>query len=321
VRADARAEDLRFREGRAADLPATFALAQRAIHHAASRQGIVAPGSEPSEAEIRSRWLRHRPLIEFIAAQPGGSYWVGEDGDAVVGYARVARFGEMEELTEAMVDPAHQRRGVGRELLARCWPDDPSPELGRVVIAAGSPVDLSLYMDFGVMPITGHWHVRQRAEDYLERRAHELDTAEAAVHVLEAERAVAEWRRLEPPAIGHQRPLLHEFFGRARTCLACMDEASGGASALAWVSKQGEVGPAVGAGSEDLVPVVLAALDRVAKTREPETLSVYCTTDSWWLLRRLRGLGFQVYWPSWIMCSMPLPGLDRYVPTRPPQLL
>ena len=58
----------------------------------------------------------------------------------------------------------------------------------------------------------------------------------------------------------------------------------------------------MGATPEDLVPVVLAALDRVAKVQEPERLGVYCTTDAWWLLRRLRRLGFRVYWPSWVMC-------------------
>ena len=67
--------------------------------------------------------------------------------------------------------------------------------------------------------------------------------------------------------------------------------------------------------------LVLAALDRVAKQQEPETFGVFCTTDSWWLLDRLRRLGFQVYWPSWVMSSVPLPGLDRYLPTRPARLL
>ena len=38
------------------------------------------------------------------------------------------------------------------------------------------------------------------------------------------------------------------------------------------MSGQGEIGPAVGQNPEDLVPVVLAALDRVAKMQEPETL-------------------------------------------------
>jgi hypothetical protein len=77
----------------------------------------------------------------------------------------------------------------------------------------------------------------------------------------------------------------------------------------------------VGRGPEDLVPVVLAALDRVAKMQEPETLGVGCTTASWWLMDRLRRLGFRVHWPAWIMSSVPLPGLDRYLPTRPMRLL
>ena len=234
-----------------------------------------------------------------------------------MGYARVARFGSMDELTELWVAPSHAGRGVGRALLERCWPESPSPALGRVVLGVGLPKDLSLYTEFGVMPVSGHWHMRHRADRYMERRSLELDAAEPAVHALTPERAVAEWKRLEPPAIGHERPRLHEFFGRTRTCLAMMDGGRGEAIALCWVSSDGEIGPAVGQEPEHLVPVVLAALDRVAKQQEPETFGVFCTTDSWWLLDRLRRLGFQVWWPSWVMCSVPLPGLDRYLPTRP----
>ena len=313
--------DLSFREGSASDLEETFVLSRHAIHDASVRQGLLPGGTAPTDAEIRGDWVRHRPLIEFTAAQPEGCYVICEGGDGPVAYARVVRFGAMEELTELMVRPDHQGRGIGRALLERCWPGDPTPDLGRVVIAAGAPRDLSLYCDFGVMPIAGHWHMRQRCEEYLERRTREVDRTEPAIHVLEPTRAVQEWQRLEPGAIAHERPRLHEFFGRDRVCLAWVDEGEGRAAALCWVSSIGEIGPAVGRTTEEVVPVVLAALDRVAKTQEPEWLSVFCTTISWWLLRRLRTLGFRVTWPSWIMSSVPLPGLDRYVPTRPPHLL
>jgi hypothetical protein len=48
---------------------------------------------------------------------------------------------------------------------------------------------------------------------------------------------------------------------------------------------------------------------------------VFATSMSWWLIKRLRSLGFRVYWPSWVLGSVPLPGLDRYVPTHPSHVL
>jgi GNAT superfamily N-acetyltransferase len=313
--------ELGFRQGRTGDLAAVYELSERALLETGRDQGVLPPDSELDEAELRAGWQRDRPLLEFTAAQAGGSWWICEAGGELIGHALVARFGEMEEMTHLMVSPAHQGVGVGRRLLEHCWPEPPNRALGRVLVAAGTPVDLSLYTAFGVMPVAGHWHLRQSVPEYVERRSLEIDAAEPGVHVLETSRAVEEWKRLEPPAIGHDRPLLHEFFGRTRTCLACMNEESGLADGLCWVSSDGHIGPAVGATPEDLVPVVLAVLDRVAKAYEPESFGVFCTTDSWWLLDRLRRLGFRVHWPSWIMSSVPLPGLDRYLPTRPARLL
>jgi GNAT superfamily N-acetyltransferase len=313
--------DVVFREGTTGDLGTTFALSERAMHEAAARQGVVSREPPLTEARIRADWLRHRSLIEFLAAQPDGRYVIAEHQGRPVGYARVVRFGAIEQLTELMVDPALQGRGVGRALLERCWPGDPSPELGRVVVAAGAPNDLTLYTEFGVMPVGGHWHMRARMEDYLFRRSQETDAPVPAVHVLKPDRAIEEWRRLEPDAIAHDRATLHEFFARDRTCLAYTPPGGERPAALCWVSSDGDIGPAVAEVAGDLVPVITAALDRVAQTREPETLGVYATSLSWWLIRRLRRLGFQVFWPSWVLCSVPLPGLDRYAPTRPPQVL
>jgi GNAT superfamily N-acetyltransferase len=310
-----------FREGRVSDLRAVFDLGERAWDASRRTRGLLRSDEVRTSEELDAHWESERPFLEFVAAQERGAFWICEAGDELVGYTRSSRFGAMDELTELWVSPEQAGRGIGRALLERVWPDSPTPDLGRVVLTLGTPSDLTLYTDFGVMPVGGHWHLRHRAERYLERRATEVDSLEPGVHVLTSERAVEEWKRLEPSAIGHERPRLHEFFGRRRNCLARVDPRTGLASALCWVSSEGDIGPAVGETAEDLVPVVLAALDRVAKAQEPETFGVFCTTDSWWLLDRLRRLGFRVHWPAWVMSSVPLPGLDRYLPTRPARLL
>ena len=313
-------DELSFREGRAADLRAAFGLFERGIRRTAGRMGAAPGNGDVDENEIEANWQVERPLVEFIAAQDGGSFWVCENGDGLVGFARVVRFGRMEQLTEVSVEAQVEGRGIGRQLLERCWPGAPTQDVGRLVVAAGSGVDLGLYMRYGAMPITGHWHLEQPTARFVERLSQEIDRDEPSVHALETGHAVDEWKRLEPPAIAHERPQLHDFFGRERTCLATLNE-KGRARGLCWISTAGEIGPGVGERPQDLVPVVLAALDRVAKMQEPEHLHVFCTTDSWFLLRRLGALGFRVSWPSWVMCSEPLPGLDRYLPTRPALVL
>jgi predicted N-acetyltransferase YhbS len=313
--------DLSFRPGRASDLQAVYELGELAWDESRRARGLIAPDEIRTEEELQADWRRERPMIEFMTAQEDGSFVVCEDGDEIVGHAVVARFGAMDELAELWVAPSHAGRGVSRGLLERCWPDSPTPELGRLVVAVGTPADLSLFTDFGVMPVSGHWQLRHRVDQYLEQRAQEVDATGPGVHVLTPERALEEWNRLEPAAIGHDRRALHEFFSRTRNCLATVDAQSGRATAVCWVSGHGEIGPGVGENPEDLLPVVLAALDRVAKMQEPDILAIFCTTDAWWLLDRLRRLGFKVHWPAWIMSSVPIPGLDRYLPTRPVRLL
>ena len=312
--------DVSLRDGSLSDLQATFKLSDRTMYQLAVQQGYIGDG-ERTDRQVAATWDKYRGLVEFLDAQPERRYVIADNGRGPVAFARIVRFGVMEQLTDLMVSPDHQGSGIGRRLLEEIWPGDPSPSLGRVVVATGAPRDLSLYTDFGVMPVAGHWHMRQDTPAYLERRSQETDATEAgSVVVLTVERAVTEWKRLEPEAIGHERPALHEFFGRDRACLATLD-GDGSPKGLCWVSVDGDIGPAVGITPPEVITVVLAALDRVAKTQEPALLSIYASTTSWHLLHRLRLLGFRVYWPSWVMCSVPLPGLDRYVPTRPPFLL
>jgi len=311
--------ELKFREGHASDLEAVYGLGEAAWDESRRARGLIE--AVRSGPELFNDWGHERPLMEFMTAQEGGSFLVCEEDGELVGYAVVTRFPGMDEMADLWVAPGHTGQGVSRGLLERCWPQSPTPELGRLVVAVGTPADLTLFTEFGVMPVSGHWQMRQRADQYLEQRAQEVDATEPGVHVLTPDRAVEEWKRLEPQAIGHERAALHEFFGRTRNCLATVDADSGRATAACWVSAHGEIGPGVAEDPGDLVPVVLAALDRVAKMQEPEVFGVFCTTASWWLMDRLRRLGFKVHWPAWIMSSVPLPGLDRYLPTRPVRLL
>ena len=307
-------EDLLFREGGVKDLRGAFELSQLALAHVGRL-----PESPPTGAELDTRWAARRPLSEFMAAQDG-SFFLCERQDELVGFARTVSFPGMDQLAELFVHPDHQRRGIGRGLLERCWPGPPTAERARMVVAMGEPADLTLYTGFGLMPANGRLGMVERTERYVERRVKERDKSEPGVHALEPEKALTEWKRLEPAVVAHERKPLADFLARERTCLACMGD-DGAATSLCWVSPTGAIGPGVAERPEDLVPVVLAALDRVAKSQAPELLGVYCTTDAWWLLDRLRRLGFHLYWPSWVMSSVPLPGLDRYLPTRPPRLL
>ena len=114
----------------ASERPASDVRARRALaarERAPQRhRGVRRRRSRPTCEE----WSRQRPLLEFIAAQPEGQFFVCESGNEIVGYARVARFGQMDELSELAVSAEHAGRGIGRALLQRCWPEPPSPRLG-----------------------------------------------------------------------------------------------------------------------------------------------------------------------------------------------
>ena len=301
------------RAGTRDDLPLTYALAERGLHAVGLRMGVVPPGSPPDDAEIAARWAEERPLFEFFASLPG-RYRIIESRNQIVAFARVAAAGGVENLTELFVDEPFQGRGLAGVLLATCWPDQSSR---RLIVAAGANADLTTYIGIGTVPLAGHWNMTATAATYVDRRVKEPDAA-AHLELLEPDRAQAEWQRLEPLALGHARPELHRHLSD-RTCLAAFDP-QGRVESICWISRAGAIGPGVGRDPEALVRLVIAVLDREAATGR-DALQLFVPTVNAKLLLRLRGLGFRLAWPGWIMGSFPLPGLDRYVPTCPSWIL
>ncbi|MGH3856085.1 MAG: ribosomal protein S18-alanine N-acetyltransferase [Pseudonocardiaceae bacterium] len=64
--------------------------------------------------DIDDPWS-HAVFVEALAA--GHYYLSAREGDALVGYVGLARVGREAEVHTLAVDPAHQRRGIGRALL------------------------------------------------------------------------------------------------------------------------------------------------------------------------------------------------------------
>ena len=241
-----------------------------------------------------------------------------------VGYARVVplrRDGGAHRADGAA--RATRAAGIGRALLERCWPGDPDARpRPRWSWRPARPRDLSLYSDFGVMPVAGHWHLRARTAEYPERRSQEIDATEPGVHALEAEPRGRRVEALEPPGDRPPAPDAARVLRRTapawRRWTRARRRATGallGRDRAATSGRRWRRRPRTSCRS------CWPRSTAWPRPRSPTILSVFCATDSWWLLRRLRSLGFRVYWPSWVMARCRCRGSTATCPTRPPHLL
>ena len=280
----------------------------------------VDSGTSIDPDSLAREWERRRPLVEFVSAQEGHFMLAERDGE-LVGFGRTCTFGDMEELTELHVAPEHAGQGIGPALL--------EPDLAGSAHPRAGPGGGGARRVAGPERADGRRHDaggRSLAHARADRRlpggalARSPTPPSRPWWCSSPTAPAASGRRWSPTPSATIGPL-YTSSSRARARAWPRWTTQGRPSALCWAGMDDAVGPAVGATSQDLVPVVLQALDRVAKTQEPATLSVYCATHSWWLLRRLRSLGFEIVWPIWVMSSVPLPGLDRYLPTRPAHVL
>ena len=176
--------DLTFREARASELEALYALGEQAWDHSRADRGLIGEEEVRTGHALLDDWGHERPLIEMMTAQEGACFLVAEEDGELAGYVIATRFAGMDEMVDLWARPGLAGQGVSRGLLERCWADSPTPDLGRLVVAVGTPADLTLFTEFGVMPVSGHWHMLHRVDQYLEQRAHEVDSREPGVHVL-----------------------------------------------------------------------------------------------------------------------------------------
>ena len=214
---------LTFREGEHSDLRAAFTLAELAVHDTARRTGVLAT-DPPSDEQIERDWHQRRDLLEFTAAQDGGGFWVCEDegrADRLRAGVPVRRDGAAHGADGAPRVPRQRHRPrTARPPVARRPHPRPRPARGGCRCARRPHAVRGLRGDARDRPLA---HARLRGG--VPRAARAGDR----LHRPARARALAGARRRRSGSVSSRRRsatsgrMLHDFFGRTRTCLATMD--------------------------------------------------------------------------------------------------
>jgi ribosomal protein S18 acetylase RimI-like enzyme len=93
-------------------------------------------------------WEEEESIYRHLAAT-ADEFWIAEQAGRAVGYARSIVRDNHRELTEFFVLPSVQSAGLGKALLARAFPPEPS---GRSIIATPNVRAQALYLRAGVYP-------------------------------------------------------------------------------------------------------------------------------------------------------------------------
>ena len=142
----------------------SFELGEAALDASRARARPAARGRSAHDGRsCATRWAHERPLLEFIAAQPGGCF-LRLRGRRRAGRLRARRPLRRDGRAGRAVGRARARRprASAGGCSSAAGPSRPRPSSGGSWWRSARPADLTLYTEFGVMPVSGHWHMRHR---------------------------------------------------------------------------------------------------------------------------------------------------------------
>jgi GNAT superfamily N-acetyltransferase len=140
---------LTYRAGTVEDSYAVFELFEETVADLVRRFGSKGMTSWHDSDALARMWFERRPLYEHLA-RTADQFWVAEQHERIVGFARSIVSDGLRQLTELFVRPGVQAGGVGRELITRAFPVDESRH--RSIIATTDFRAQGLYLKVGVYP-------------------------------------------------------------------------------------------------------------------------------------------------------------------------
>jgi GNAT superfamily N-acetyltransferase len=138
-----------FRLGNIDDSYTVFCLFEATLAHLFRQLGLGERTSWSDPAALEKMWQERRSLYQHLA-RTAEHFWLAERDGETIGFARSILRGGLRELTEFFVRPGEQSSGVGRELLARVFPNEGATY--RSIIATTLPAAQARYLKTGVYP-------------------------------------------------------------------------------------------------------------------------------------------------------------------------
>ena len=291
-----------YRAAAPSDVERTYQVFLEANEDLDSRlhRTIDAPDMSPSTRAlaVRRSALRYDPE----------RFWVAEAGGCVVGFGLATVRGHLWYLAALHVLPAHQSRGVGRELLQRCLASEPPGASRLTQTDADQPVANALYARFGMFPQTPVLHLEGRA--WTDTREH---SGLRVTPIAPEEAAAPDLAAIDQSVFGTPRAADHDCWLHMPRMQGLRLQDGGATVGYCYLDGDGIIGPLATTDPRLLGPAlevaVHAAVDRgteVVRARVPGTARA--------VIARLLDRGFRVGTPiHLLLTSADIENLDRYL--------
>lgn len=299
-----------YRPGQMADSYAIFCVFEETLADLMQRFGRTPAAAWDDPARLADMWQRRQSLYHHLA-QTAAQFWVAEQNGRLLGFARSIIRGPVQQLTEFFIRPDVQSAGVGRELLARAFPDEGLPF--RSIIATMDTRAQARYLKLGLyphFPLYYFWRVpeaRPLASDL---------TIAPLTHTAETLATLAE---IDTAVIGFRRDVDHSWLMADRA--GFLVQRHGRAVGYGYVSQGGGAGPFALLHAADF-PAVLAHAETAAAQAGRAHFGVEVPMCNQTAVRYLLQNGFQIdSFMALCMYNQPLGRLDQYIVTSPPFFL
>ena len=197
---------INYRKGTVEDSHAVFQVFIKSIMDYSERMNVMAitGGNDPQVLE--SLWKKRKSMFEYLA-NSSAQFWVAENSGEIIAYARSIEHDGMQELTEFFVAPDQQSAGVGRELLARAFPQTQARY--RTIIATLDERALYRYMSLGLY---GRFPLK-----YFYRKAEKVDLeTDLKIEPLHFEFHREDLNRIDREILDHTREHQHQWIATTR---------------------------------------------------------------------------------------------------------